>query len=88
MFRGGAKRSPKGTKNDKQISVKGADGKKHVIEKSIFSRGNKIIVTGVRRGDSFLAKTYARTPWHKVEQIVDISENGLLTIKAEREGEE
>ena len=73
---------------DKQISVKGADGKKHVIEKSIFSRGNKIIVTGIRRGDSFLAKTYARTPWHKVEQIVDISENGLLTIKAEREGEE
>ena len=30
---------------DKQISIKGADGKKHVIEKSTFTRGNKIIVT-------------------------------------------
>lgn len=38
---------------DKQISQKGADGKKHIIEKSLFSRGNKIIVTGVRRDDSF-----------------------------------
>ena len=68
---------------DKQISQKGADGHKHVIEKSMFSRGNKIIVTGVRQEDSFLAKTYAKTPYHKVEQIVDVN-NGRLTIKAER----
>lgn len=68
---------------DKQISERGADGKKHVIEKSIFSRGNKIIVTGIRQEDSFLAKTYSKTPWHKVEQIVDIIDNKLV-IKAER----
>jgi hypothetical protein len=30
---------------DKLISERGADGKKHVIEKSIFNRGNKIIVS-------------------------------------------
>ena len=68
---------------DKQISERGADGKKHVIEKSIFSRGNKIIVTGIRQDDSFLAKTYSKTPWHKIEQIVDIKNNRLV-IKAER----
>ena len=42
---------------DKQISVVGDDGKKHVVEKSWFSRGNKIIVNGMRRGENiFVAK--------------------------------
>jgi DNA polymerase-3 subunit alpha len=41
---------------DKQISERGADGKKHVIEKSIFSRGNKIIITGIRRDNEFVMK--------------------------------
>lgn len=69
---------------DKQLSERGADGKKHVIQKSLFSRGNKIIVTGVRFGDSFVAKTYAKTPYHKVELILDVDENGVLTIQHER----
>ena len=68
---------------DKQISVKGADGKKHIIEKSIFTRGNKIIITGIRQEDAFVAKTYSRTPWHKVEQIIGIQDSHLI-IKAER----
>ena len=37
---------------DRQISEKGADGHKHVLRKSEFSRGNKIIVVGVRDGDN------------------------------------
>ena len=69
---------------DKQISARGADGKKHVIEKSMFTRGNKIIVTGIRQDDAFIAKTYKNTPYHKVEQIVDVKD-GRLVIKAERE---
>lgn len=72
---------------DKQISTRGPDGKKHVIEKSMFSRGNKIIITGIRTEESFLAKVYKNTPWHRVEQIVDIKDNKLV-IKAERAGEE
>ena len=68
---------------DKQISVKGPDGKKHIIEKSLFSRGNKIIVTGIRQEEGFVAKVYSRTPYHRVEQIVGI-DNGKLIIKAER----
>ena len=66
---------------DKQISEKGADGKKHVIEKSIFSRGNKIIVSGIRVGENeFLAKKYARTPWHLIEKIDEVREDGSLVI--------
>ena len=63
---------------DKQISEKGPDGKKHVIQKSMFSRGNKIIVCGVRDGDSFRAKKYSKTPFHLVEQIVEVNKNGTM----------
>ena len=70
---------------DKQISERGADGKKHVIEKSMFSRGNKIIVSGVRDGDSFRAKKYSKTSWHLVEQITNVDEWGQITIHARGE---
>ncbi len=72
---------------DRQISVKGPDGKKHVVEKSMFTRGNKIIVTGIRQEESFVAKVYQRTPWHRVEQIIGI-EGDRLKIKTERAGDE
>ena len=72
---------------DKQISIKGPDGRKHVVEKSMFTRGNKIIVTGIRQDSDFIAKVYSRTEWHRVEQIVGV-EGDRLIIKAERAGEE
>ena len=62
---------------DKQISEVGADGHKHVIRKSEFSRGNKIIVTGIREEDSFRAKKYSRTPHHLVETILSLSDDEL-----------
>lgn len=68
---------------DRQISEKGPDGKKHIIEKSMFTRGNKIIVTGIRQEESFVAKVYSRTPWHRIEQIVDVQGDQLI-IKADR----
>ena len=69
---------------DKQISEKGADGKKHVIEKSTFKRGNKIIVTGIRQEDGFLGKKYTRTPFHLVELITNINDNGTIETRGER----
>lgn len=69
---------------DKQLSVKGADGKKHVIEKSWFARGNKIIVCGIRREDSFVAKKYSRTPHSLVEKIEQVNSDGTLLITSER----
>ena len=63
---------------DKQISERGADGKKHVIEKSIFSRGNKIIITGIRRENEFVMKKYKNTPYHGVELITKINEDGTI----------
>ena len=72
---------------DKQISERGADGKKHVIEKSMFSRGNKIVVCGVRDGDSFRAKKYSKTPYHLVEQIIDVYDNGVVELRSRGEQE-
>lgn len=64
---------------DKQLSEKGADGHKHVIRKSEFARGNKIIVTGIRDGENeFRAKKYSKTPWHLVETIKEIVDGQLV----------
>lgn len=73
---------------DKQISERGDDGKKHVIEKSLFTRGTKIIVSGIRRGEVFLGKKYARTPWHLVEKIESVDEDGHVVVRHERAGDE
>lgn len=73
---------------DKQISERGDDGKKHVIEKSWFARGSKIIVSGIRRGEVFLGKKYARTPWHLVEKIESVDEDGHVVVRHERAGDE
>jgi DNA polymerase-3 subunit alpha len=72
---------------DKQLSEKGLDGKKHVIEKGFFTRGNKVVITGIRRGDSFIAKKYSRTPYHLVELITSF-EDGFITLKGKRHGDE
>ena len=73
---------------DKQISELGADGKKHVKEHSFFKRGQKIIVTGIRRGDQFFAKKYSKTPYHLVELITEVDNDGFLVTKGTRYGAE
>ena len=72
---------------DKQLSEKGLDGKKHVIEKGFFTRGNKVVITGIRRGDSFIAKKYSKTPYHLVELVTSF-EDGFITLKGKRHGDE
>ena len=69
---------------DKQISVKNPDGTKTVMEKSWFNRGSMIIVTGIRSGDSFVAKKYASTPGHTLYQIEEILEDNSLRLRTER----
>ena len=72
---------------DKQISEKGADGHKHIIRKSDFSRGNKLIITGIRRDESFHGKKYKSTPYHLVDLIQEVKEDGTLVINNRREEE-
>ncbi len=69
---------------DRQISQKGADGVKHVIEKSWFSRGSMLVVTGMRRGDEFVSKKYSATPGHQLYKIDEVLANGSIVLRAER----
>ena len=71
---------------DKQISIKNpVTGKKQIYERSWFKRGNKIIVNGMRRGSNeFVCKKYASTPFHMVELITQINEDGTIETQSER----
>lgn len=64
---------------DRQISRKNPDGTKTVIEKSFFARGNKIIVTGIRRGDDFVPKKYKSTAAPLFEKIEELGDDGFIT---------
>ena len=76
-------------KYDKQISEKQADGKKKILEKSWFSRGNKLIFTGIRRGADFIPKVYKNSEWkNPIQLITSIDEQGFLELKSERDGEQ
>ena len=57
---------------DRQISAKGEDGKKHIIEKSWFNRGSMIIVRGMRNEDTFIAKKYNSTEGHTLYKIDEV----------------
>lgn len=72
---------------DRQISEKGPDGKKHVLEKSMFSRGNIITVQGIREEDGFRAKKYSKTPGHLIEQVI-IEDDGNIRLYSRTESEE
>ena len=56
----------------RQISEVGEDGAKHVVEKGWFIRGTKVMVTGFRRDDTFVAKTYSKTATHQLYKITNI----------------
>ena len=71
----------------RQISEVGSDGKKHVQEKGWFVRGTKLMVTGFRREDTFVAKTYKNSSGHQLYKITDVYGNNLELIHT-RYGEE
>ena len=68
---------------NRQISEVQADGSKKVLEKGWFSRGTKIMVTGYRREDTFVAKTYKATSTHQLYRIMNV-EGRNITLEHER----
>lgn len=59
----------------KQISEKQEDGTKKIVEKGWFKRGTMLMLTGFRREDQFVTKTYKHTPTHQLYKI-DLENNG------------
>ena len=75
---------------DKQISARGADGNKHIVEKSWFNRGSMIIVQGIRIDDMFVAKKYASSGGHQLYKIDEVIEDEIIirTIRAQGDEED
>lgn len=71
----------------RQISEKQDDGVKKVMEKGWFQRGTKVLVTGFRRDDMFVAKSYKHTSTHQLYKITDVYENGDIVLTHDRYGQ-
>ena len=73
---------------DRQLSEVDEDsGKKSVLERSWFSRGTKLLITGYRRDDQFIPKQYNDSIYkHSVQFILDMKDNGELILQDERIG--
>lgn len=56
----------------KQISQIQPDGTKKVMEKGWFTRGKMLLITGFRREDMFVSKTYANTEGHQLYLIEEV----------------
>lgn len=69
---------------DKQMSERRGDGTKKITEKSWFSKGNKLMITGYRREDQFVPKTYPKTASHTLYLIEDVDEHGNMELRSER----
>lgn len=72
---------------DRQVSERQSDGTKKILEKSWFTKGNKLMLTGYRDGDQFRLKTYADTGKKSIYKIEDILQNGDLVLNSARAGE-
>lgn len=73
---------------DKQISEVDEEGKKTVLERSWFTRGNKVLITGYRREEQFVPKKYKDSVYqHSLQLITDIKGKDLV-LQTDRIGEE
>ena len=57
---------------NRQISEVNDKGEKKVKEKGWFTRGTKLLVTGYRRDDTFVAKKYKSTGGHQLYKIIEV----------------
>ena len=69
---------------DKQLSQKGLDGKKHVIEKSWFSRGSLLMIQGIRRENDFIPKKRKDSFYPVVSKIINVADDGEIELQTER----
>lgn len=60
----------------KQVSEIQPDKTKKVIEKGWFTRGTMLMITGYRREQEFVGKTYSKTKGHQLYKIDAVSNSG------------
>ena len=72
---------------NRQISEVNDKGEKKVKEKGWFTRGTKLLVTGYRRDDTFVAKKYKSTGGHQLYKIIEVAGKNI-SLTATRYGME
>lgn len=72
---------------DKQISARGVDGNKHIVEKSWFNRGSMIIVQGIRCDDMFVSKKYASSGGHQLYKIDEVIDDEIIIRTTRAQGD-
>jgi DNA polymerase-3 subunit alpha len=71
----------------KQIStINPETGKKTVVEKSWFGRGNMLMVQGYRREDTFVAKNYSKSESHQLYKITDVINDSIMLVHERASG--
>ena len=63
---------------NRQLSEVQEDGTKKITEKGWFTRCVKLLVTGYRSEDTFIAKTYKATATHQLYKIVSVEGSDIL----------
>lgn len=70
---------------NKQVSKSKSDGSKEILEKSWFTRGNKLLISGYRRGSQFKAHRYFETKMrHTTMLITKVNNDGTLQLRSDR----
>ena len=69
---------------DKQISQKDKDGKKHVLEKSWFTKGTMLLIQGIRRMDNFIPKKHKNSVFPIISKIQKVNDDDTLELQYER----
>ena len=69
---------------DKQLSQRGADGKKHIVESSWFKRGTLLMIQGIKNGENFIPKKRKDSMFPVISKILNIREGGYLDFQFER----
>ena len=72
----------------KQLSELQEDGTKKVTEKGWFKRGTMLLLTGYKRGDQFVTKTYKHTATHQIYKISLLNNGRDLELVHERKDTE
>ena len=71
---------------DKTISTMDKEtSKKITLESGWFKKGEKLLITGFRRGDTFVPKKYKNSIYrHTVQKIININSKGDLELQSDR----
>jgi len=69
---------------DNGVDEKGKT-KKIILENGWFQRGNKLLVTGFRRGDIFKPKRYKNSIYqHAISKIIEVTDDNELILQNDR----